>query len=75
MLEHPPCLFVRDSFGTLVGRITDYAIDDADFRVVALEMVNGYNMRRPKETYWIYDYTCCDPKSMELCTPACMSNE
>lgn len=73
--EQPPSLFVRDSQGLLTGRITDYAIDEADFRIIAIQMQTGYAWFHPQERFWVYTYVRSSLEASEICIPACLGSE
>jgi len=73
-------LFVRDTTGLLVGRITDYAIDQESMEIIAIEMLPGYF---PKEIYirkWIYACNYSEDADAWvipaiLCNQSCISKE
>ena len=48
--------FVRDTTGMLVGRITDYAIERASMRVLAIEIIRGYWPAQMRRRIWIHEY-------------------
>ena len=49
-------VFVRDTSGLLVGRITDYAIEPSTMEVMAMEMILRYSLRQNANRVWIYAY-------------------
>jgi len=49
-------LFVRDTNGLLVGRVTDYAIDTKTLDVLAIEIIPGYLPEENRMRNWIYAY-------------------
>jgi len=62
--------FVRDTSGRLLGRIVDYAIDEQDFEILAVEMMGGYLPCERRQRTWIYEYKHSNPESNELIVPA-----
>jgi len=62
-------LFVRDTTGLLVGRVTDYAIDKRTLEVLAVELIPGYWTRERRARDWIYAYNFAED-SDELSIPA-----
>ena len=50
-------LFVRDTTGLLVGRVSDYAIDERSLDILALEMIPGYGASERRKRIWIYTYS------------------
>ena len=61
-------LFVRDTTGILVGRVTDYAIDIRTMEVLALEMIPGYSLRDWRRRIWLYAYRVSQDRN-ELSIP------
>ena len=53
-------LFVRDTTGLLVGRVTDYAIEKETMCILAVEMIPGYLLQERKKRTWIYEYMISD---------------
>lgn len=49
-------LFVRDTTGLLVGRVTDYAIEEETMNILAVEMIPGYLPQAYRKRMWIYEY-------------------
>ena len=67
-------LFVRDTSGLLVGRVTDYAIDETTLEVMAIEIVSGYLPRETRIRDWIYTYVFSE-NSGELCIPVILRSQ
>lgn len=67
-------LFVRDTTGLLVGRVTDYAIDENAMEVLAIEVISGYCAKDRKERNWIYAYSIAED-SDELSIPAFLHDQ
>lgn len=63
--------FVRDDTGTLVGRVTDYAIDEKTLDVLALELVPGYLPAENQQKIWMFAYRAAGD---ELSIPAALHN-
>ena len=59
-------LFVRDTTGLLVGRVTDYAIEEETMNILAIEMIPGYLPQAYRNRIWIYEYTF-SKESDEIC--------
>ena len=73
-------LFVRDTTGLLVGRVTDYAIDPENMEVLAVEMIPGYGIWESRRYIWVYAYSIakdCDELSvpMDLMNQSLFSRE
>ena len=49
-------LFIRDTAGILVGRVSDYALDEKSLEILALEMISGYSFKDRHKRTWIYAY-------------------
>lgn len=67
-------MFVRDTSGLLVGRVTDYAIDKRTLEVIAVEVLSGYLPHSWQAKSWMYEY-CFSADSDELCTPSIIHNQ
>lgn len=52
--EQQTSLFVRDTTGLLVGRITDYAIDQESMEIIAIEVLPGYFPKEICIREWMY---------------------
>jgi len=50
-------MFVRDTTGLLVGRVTDYAIDRDSMEILAIEVLPGYLPKEISIREWIYAYS------------------
>lgn len=50
-------LFVRDTTGLLVGRITDYAVDQESMEILAIEFLSGYHPEAIHRREWMYAYS------------------
>lgn len=72
--ETAACRFVRDTTGLLVGRVTDYAIDEANLNVTAIEMTPGY-LPSQRSRLWMYAYVRADSETLELTVPVCVGSE
>lgn len=60
--------FVRDTDGLLIGRITDYALDDITLRVKAVEVRRGYLPPEARQKIWFFSYIAGE--NGELTVPA-----
>lgn len=70
-LEPSGCLFVRDTQGLLVGRVTDFALEDG--AVVAAEICGGYGKAAPR--FWCYRFYPMQGHPDELMIPALLGRE
>ena len=61
-------LFVRDTTGLLVGRVTDYAIEEETMNILAVEMIPGYFPQAYRRRMWIHEYTFSKGLD-EICIP------
>lgn len=71
-LESRSSAFVRDTTGVLVGKVTDYAIDEKRLTIQALEMTTGYWPGKNSVRIWIFEYTLSSERENELTVPACV---
>lgn len=71
--EKPPCAFVRDTSGLLVGRVTDYAIDEGALCVTAIELSPGYLPSERRARLWMYAYARMG--ALEVSIPAGLQRE
>lgn len=67
--EPVPFGFVRDGTGLLVGRITDYMIEERDMRIAALEMIRGYRTSERTPRIWLFTYAMGEKRG-EVLVPA-----
>lgn len=73
-------LFVRDTTGLLIGRVTDYAIEKETMNIRAVEIVPGYLPQELRKRTWIYEYAFSDHSDEIsipdiLCSGPCFSKE
>lgn len=71
--EPPVVRLIRDTSGVLAGYATDFAIDEKNLEISALEMAGGYIFRQNRKRNWVYRYTVSD--SGELIIPATLRTE
>lgn len=60
--------FVRDTDGLLIGRTTDYALDDTTLSIAAIEVRRGYLPPESHERIWFFSYVAGE--NGELTVPA-----
>jgi len=60
--------FVRNTAGMLVGRISDYAIDESALEIMAVEVICGYLPSEYQKRIWVYEYTNRD-EAREIVIP------
>lgn len=53
-MEPPKQRFIRDESGLLLGRITDFLLDEERMRLVALQIIRGYLTSEERKRTWIY---------------------
>lgn len=53
-LEPPKSGFFRDESGLLIGRITDYLIDEETLSLIAIQMIQGYLTREERKCIWVF---------------------
>lgn len=66
-------IFVRDTAGLLVGRVTDYAIDENTMQILAVEILTGYLPGVYMKRIWIFNYEYHNPG--EFVVPASFGSE
>lgn len=54
--ETSPFRFVRDTRGALLGRVTDYLLDEDTLSVAALEIMRGYLPGERHARLWAFSY-------------------
>ena len=64
---------IRDTSGLLTGYATDFALDEKNLEIIALEMAFGYLFRQNRNRIWVYRYTVSD--AGELIIPATLRSE
>lgn len=73
--ENTPFRFVRDTTGMLIGRVTDYLLDEKDLRVVSLEVMRGYLPGERRVRIWTYAYCASSRRADEAIVPFSFSLE
>lgn len=63
-------LFVFDTDGLMIGRVSDYAIDEEKLDVEAIEVMRGYLPKEMKSRIWFYAYSAGEELSREIIVPA-----
>lgn len=73
--EEMGTLFVRDTSGLLLGRVSDYAVDEETLGISAVEMISGYMPLGLRRRIWIYDYAFRQNLRSEITVSAMLSCE
>jgi len=63
-----PC-FIRDTSGLLVGRVSDYALNEETLKISAIEMIRGYLPAERRMRIWLFSYTVSETRLGELVVP------
>ncbi len=74
-MEGEAGMFIRDTTGLLAGRAVDYAIDENDMTVKAIEMIAGYLPGERRRRIWVFSYERTEETQAELIVPACLGCE
>ena len=74
-MESAAAAFIWDSTGLLAGRAVDYAIDETDMTVKAIEMIAGYLPPERRMRTWVFAYEAKAGGEAELVVPACLGRE
>lgn len=67
--------FVRDTTGQLAGYVSDYAVDENTFEILAAEVCPGYLYAKKRGKMWVYTYHPSASAIHELIIPAGMSSD
>lgn len=67
--------FVKDETGLLVGKITDYLIDEKTMNVAAFEMMRGFLTRDQREKIWVFSWSPGSIREDEIMIPNGLSDE
>ncbi len=67
--EQASTQFVRDTSGLLVGRVSDYAVDEETLQIEAIEILRGYLPGERKDSVWLFSYAVSEIRDTELTVP------
>lgn len=71
--ELRPCRFIRDTTGALIGRITDFALQEDTLSVSAVEFMPGLLPPERNIRMWVYMYQKLNADTLTI--PTLMSDE
>ena len=61
--------FVIDTDGLIIGKVSDYAIDEDTMSVCAVEIMRGYLLSERNNRIWFYSYSVGEGRGRELIVP------
>ena len=61
--------FAIDTDGLMIGKVSDYAIDEEALRICAIEVMRGYLPSERRDRIWFYSYSMGESKTREIIVP------
>ena len=74
-IEIDPYAFVRDTTGSLIGKVSDYLLDEQELKVLAAELTEGYFHAGRGARKWLYTYAPSEQWTGEIIVPSDISCE